>query len=74
MKQKTTCFYHRHSELIGKYKISLKTLLQYGISELVFYGNLVYKFKEWLESLVEGLDGRVWYSLFIKNLAHYSSH
>ena len=22
----------------------------------------------------EGLDGGVWYSLFIKNLAHYSSH
>ena len=22
----------------------------------------------------EGLDGRVWYSLFIKNLAHHSSH
>ena len=25
-------------------------------------------------SLHEGLDGGVWYSLFIKNLAHYSSH
>ena len=24
--------------------------------------------------LCEGLDGGVWYSLFIKNLAHYSSH
>ena len=24
--------------------------------------------------LNEGLDGGVWYSLFIKNLAHYSSH
>ena len=24
--------------------------------------------------LHEGLDGGVWYSLFIKNLAHYSSH
>ena len=34
-------FYHRHSELIVK----LKTLLQQGISEPIFYGDLVYKFK-----------------------------
>ena len=27
-----------------------------------------------LWSIHEGLDGGVWYSLFIKNLAHYSSH
>ena len=38
-------FYHRHSELIVKYKIGSKTLLQQGISELIFYGDLVYKFK-----------------------------
>ena len=38
-------FYHRHSELIVKYNIGLKTLLQQGISEPIFYGNLVYKFK-----------------------------
>ena len=25
-------------------------------------------------SIVKGLDGGVWYSLFIKNLVHYSSH
>ena len=37
-------FYHRHSELIVKYNIGLKTLLQQGISELIFYGNLVHKF------------------------------
>ena len=36
---------HRHSELIVKYNIGLKTLLQQGISEPVFYGDLVYKFK-----------------------------
>ena len=36
-------FYHRHSELIVKYNIGLKTLLQQGISEPIFYGNLVYK-------------------------------
>ena len=37
--------YHRHSELIVKYNISLKTLLQQGISEPIFYGDLVNKFK-----------------------------
>ena len=38
-------FYHRQSELIVKYNIGLKTLLQQGISEPIFYGDLVYKFK-----------------------------
>ena len=38
-------FYHRHSELIVKCNIGLKTLLQQGISEHIFYGDLVYKFK-----------------------------
>ena len=38
-------FYHRHSELIVKYNIGLKTLQQ-GISEPIFYGDLVYKFKQ----------------------------
>ena len=38
-------FYHRHSELIVKYNIGLKTLLQHGISELIFNGGLVYEFK-----------------------------
>ena len=33
--------YHRHTELIVKYNIGLKTLLQQGISE-PFYGDLVY--------------------------------
>ena len=37
--------YSRHSELIVKYNIGLKTLLQQGISEPIFYGDLVYKFK-----------------------------
>ena len=41
-----TKFYHRHSELIVKYNIGLKTLLQQGISEPIFYGDLVYKFKQ----------------------------
>ena len=38
-------FYHRHSELIVKYNIGLKTLLHQGISEPIFYGDLAYKFK-----------------------------
>ena len=38
-------FYHRHSELIVKYSIGFKTLLQQGISEPIFYGDLAYKFK-----------------------------
>ena len=38
-------FYHRHSEVIVKYNIGLKTLLQQGESEPIFYGDLVYKFK-----------------------------
>ena len=38
-------FYHRHSELIVKYNIRLKSPLQQGISEPIFYGDLVYKFK-----------------------------
>ena len=37
--------YHRHSELIVKYNIGLKTLLHQGISEPIFYVDLVYKFK-----------------------------
>ena len=40
-----TKFYHSHSELIVKYIIGLKTLLQQGISEPIFYGDLVFKFK-----------------------------
>ena len=39
-------FYHRHSELIVEYNIGLKTFLQQGISEPIFYGDLVYKFKQ----------------------------
>ena len=42
-------FYHRHSELIVKYNIGLKTLLQQGISGPIFYGDLVYKFKRIVE-------------------------
>ena len=37
-------FYYQHSEMIVKYSICLRTLLQQGISEPVLYGDLVYKF------------------------------
>ena len=33
-------FYRRHSALLEKYSVSLKTLLQQGISEPEFYGDL----------------------------------
>ena len=39
-------FYRRHSALVGKYSVSLKTLLQQGISEPEFYGDLVYRFRK----------------------------
>ena len=38
-------FYYRHPELIVKFNIGLKPLLQQSISEPIFYGDLVYKFK-----------------------------
>ena len=38
--------YRRHSALLEKYSVSLKTLLQQGISEPEFYGDLVYRFKK----------------------------
>ena len=34
-------FYHRHSKLVVKYNIRLKTLLQQGISEPIFYGLVI---------------------------------
>ena len=51
IRKKKSKFYHRHSELIVKYNIGLKTLLQQGISEHIFYGDLVYKFKRIVEQL-----------------------
>ena len=39
-------FYRRHFELIKKYHVSLKKLMQQGISNPEFYGDLVYKFKK----------------------------
>ena len=53
-------FYHRHSELIVKYNIGLNTILQQGISEPIFYGDLVYKFNRIVERYI-----RVGYNLDI---------
>ena len=39
-------FYRRHSALLEKYSVSLKTLLQKGISESEFYDDLVYRFRK----------------------------
>ena len=35
-----------HNELVSKFSVGLKTLLHQDLSELEFYGDLVYKFKE----------------------------
>ena len=43
-------FYRRHYELISKYNVGLKTLLNEGLSEPDFYGDLVYKFKKLIGS------------------------
>ena len=39
-------FYRRHNELITKFNVGLKSLLQQGLSEPEFYGDLVYKLKK----------------------------
>ena len=42
-------FYRRHFELIETYHVSLKKLMQQGICNPEFYGDLVYKFKKIIE-------------------------
>ena len=39
-------FYRKHSALLEKYSVSLKTLLQQRILEPEFYGDLVYRFRK----------------------------
>ena len=39
-------FYRRHSELVEKYNVSLRKLLQQGMSEQEFYGDLVYRIRK----------------------------
>ena len=38
--------YRRRSALVEKYNVSLKTLLQQGVSEPEFYRDLVYRFRK----------------------------
>ena len=38
----------RHYELVSKFSVGLKTLFLQGLSELEFYGDLVYKFKRFV--------------------------
>ena len=48
--------YRRHSSaLVEKYSVSLKTLLQQGISEQEFYDDLVYRFRKTFRSNSENL-------------------
>ena len=46
LRKALSTFYRRHSALLEKYSVSLKTLLQQGISEPEFYGDLVYRFRK----------------------------
>ena len=39
-------FYHRHSDLVEKYNVSLRKLRKQGISEPEFYGDLVYRIRK----------------------------
>ena len=39
-------FYRRHYELISEFNVGSKSLLNHGLSEPEFYGDLVYKFKK----------------------------
>ena len=62
-------FYRRHSALLEKYSVSLKTLQQHGISEPEFYGDLVYRvyksnFSEQFRKLINRYR-RIGYSLYI---------
>ena len=42
-----SCFiYHRRSGLVVKYNVSLKKLLQHGISEAEFYDALLYRIRK----------------------------
>ena len=39
-------FYRRHSDLVSKFYVGLKSLLQLSLSEPEFYGDLVYTFRK----------------------------
>ena len=39
-------FYRRHFDLVSKFSVGLKSLLQQGLSKPEFYGDLVYMFRK----------------------------
>ena len=39
-------FYRRYFEMVSKYNTGLRSILQQGLSEPAFYGDLVYKFRK----------------------------
>ena len=41
-------FYRRHSDLVSKFNIGLKSLLQQDLSKPEFYVDLVYKFRKYM--------------------------
>ena len=45
-------FYRRHSELVPKFKVGSKSLLQQDLPEPEFYGDLVYKLRKLLVGLI----------------------
>ena len=48
--------YHRHSGLVEKYYVSMRKLLQQGISEPGFYGDLIYRIRK-----------KMWGNLILRN-------
>ena len=56
-------FYRRHFELIEKYHVSLKKLMQQGICNPEFYIDLVYRFKK-----IIGNPNFLMFSLLLKEL------
>ena len=57
-------FYRRYYDLISKFQVGLKSLLRQGLSELNFYGDLMYKWKKIVGS--NNFSGQ-----FIKIISHY---
>ena len=45
-------FYRRYYDLISKFQVGLKSLLRQGLSEPDFYGDLVYKLKKNVGSII----------------------
>ena len=39
-------FYRHHLDLVSKFNVGLKSLLQQGLSESEFYGDFVFKFRK----------------------------